>query len=254
MLIVPVIDLKDGVVVRGVAGRRDEYCPIESRIATDPLPATVARALVEHFARATVYVADLDAIRGGSLNLAAYREIAAAGMQLWLDAGIGDLAAAKRIRAVLVAIGVTAELIVGLESLASPAALGEIVAEIGARQTIFSLDLKAGKPLTSIAAWQSLAPAAIADEAVAQGVERMILLDLADVGTGRGTGTLGLCRDLRDRYPSLQLVTGGGVRGVEDLQQLAAAGASAALVASALHDGRLKRGDLDAHRKTSSGG
>ena len=249
MLIVPVIDLKDGVVVRGVAGRRDEYRPIASRIALDPQPATIARALVEHFAPTTVYIADLDAILGGRPNLAAYQEIAAAGMHLWLDAGIADLTAAKRLRGAIQTAGVAADLIVGLESLASPGELGQIVAEIGARQTIFSLDLKDGKPLSAIAEWQSLSPTAIADNAILHGIERMILLDLADVGTGRGTGTLSLCRDLRARYPHLEVITGGGVRGTEDLQQLAAAGASAALVASALHDGRLTREDLQAFRQ-----
>src|SRR5687768_14548166 len=137
MLIIPVIDLKDGLVVRGVAGRRDAYRPIESRIATDPHPATVARALVEHFALRTVYVADLDAILGGRLNLTAYRQISEAGMELWIDAGIGDLGAVKRICVELQRAGVSAELIIGLESLASPLALGQILAEIGARQTIF---------------------------------------------------------------------------------------------------------------------
>ena len=44
-VVIPVIDLKDGVVVRGVAGRRDEYRPIESRFASDPRPATVAQGL-----------------------------------------------------------------------------------------------------------------------------------------------------------------------------------------------------------------
>jgi hypothetical protein len=37
----------------------------------------------------------------------------------------------------------------------------------------------------------------------------------------------------------LQIVAGGGVRSAADLRSLSAAGCDAALVASALHDGRL---------------
>jgi phosphoribosylformimino-5-aminoimidazole carboxamide ribotide isomerase len=36
----------------------------------------------------------------------------------------------------------------------------------------------------------------------------------------------------------LELVAGGGIRGPEDLARLEARGVSAALIASALHDGR----------------
>ena len=38
------------------------------------------------------------------------------------------------------------------------------------------------------------------------------------------------------------MLVGGGVRGVEDLRRLKRSGASAVLVASALHDGRLTPG------------
>jgi uncharacterized protein related to proFAR isomerase len=43
-----------------------------------------------------------------------------------------------------------------------------------------------------------------------------------------------------------ELIAGGGVRGRTDLEDLAAAGCSGALAASALHDGRLTKTDLDA--------
>jgi phosphoribosylformimino-5-aminoimidazole carboxamide ribotide isomerase len=48
--------------------------------------------------------------------------------------------------------------------------------------------------------------------------------------------------------PFLEIISGGGVRGPRDLQALAAAGADAALVASALHDGRLSAAQCAAAR------
>jgi phosphoribosylformimino-5-aminoimidazole carboxamide ribotide isomerase len=72
----------------------------------------------------------------------------------------------------------------------------------------------------------------------------MIVLDLAQVGVGAGVATGNLCRQLRQRFAGLRLITGGGVRHEEDLTELAALGIDGVLVASALHDGRLMRNDL----------
>jgi uncharacterized protein related to proFAR isomerase len=44
---------------------------------------------------------------------------------------------------------------------------------------------------------------------------------------------------------AVDLIAGGGVRGLDDLKALADAGCDAALVASALHDGRLSREDIE---------
>ena len=77
--------------------------------------------------------------------------------------------------------------------------------------------------------------------------QRLEVVDLAGVGVGQGVPTLDLCRRLRAAYPKLELISGGGVRGVDDLKALRDAGCDAALVASALHDGRLTRELLDAH-------
>ena len=76
---------------------------------------------------------------------------------------------------------------------------------------------------------------------MALGVRRMIVLDLARVGIGEGTGTEKLCARLTAAHPSLEVIAGGGVRGPEDLRRLTGCGVRTALVASALHDGRLTR-------------
>ena len=139
----------------------------------------------------------------------------------------------------------------GLESLVSPAALRELVRIIGREACLFSLDLKNGLPLTKIDAWRSFTPRQIAEEALAAGVRRFIVLDLADVGIGAGTSTLDFCRTFYDDHGDggIELIAGGGVRNFADLECLADAGCSAALVASALHDGRLGKEDIDRARE-----
>jgi phosphoribosylformimino-5-aminoimidazole carboxamide ribotide isomerase len=236
MRLIPVIDLKDGLVVRGIAGRREEYRPIVSQLVSEPTPQAVATAFVNQFGFGEVYVADLDAIGGKSPSVDAYQAIASAGLKLWIDAGIGTEQAARRFEA-------DTTIIMGLESLDSPAELEGVIRQRGADRLIFSLDLKSGRPLTKIESWQR-SPFEIADAAVGLGVRRLIVLDLADVGVGGGISTLELIGQLRAAHPELELIAGGGVRGLADLQQMAAAGCDAALVASALHDGRITANEV----------
>ena len=63
------------------------------------------------------------------------------------------------------------------------------------------------------------------------------MLDLARVGSGGGLGTLPLVQELV-RSDCIEIVVGGGISGRRDLEEAARAGASAALVGSALHSGR----------------
>ena len=247
MQVIPVLDIKNRLVVRGVAGEREKYQPIQSKLVESAKPQDVARALVSLLGATTVYVADLDAIEKGKLNQRIYEQINKAGLRLWLDAGVGN---AERAEQVLERCGGLApDLVVGLETLESPAALRELVRIIGPEGCLFSLDLKQGQPLTKIETWQALSPRQIAEEALAAGVRRFIVLDLADVGVGAGTSTLDFCRTFCDDHSGIELIAGGGVRNFDDLEYLAHAGCSAALVASALHDGRLTSEDIERARE-----
>jgi len=243
MFVIPVIDLMGGLVVRGVAGRRDEYRPIESQLVDEPTPRAVAAALARQYGFNRAYVADLDAIAGAPPNFTAYQHIAACGLTPWIDAGISAAPQARQL-----CDGNTNErqYIVGLESLKSIDELAAIADVWGVDHTIFSLDLKSSRPITRVEPWRNASAQEIAIDVVERGLRRIIVLDLADVGVGRGTGTLELVRTLHKAHPHLEIIAGGGVRGVDDLQRLADAGCHAALVASALHDGRLTREELAA--------
>lgn len=265
--VIPVIDLIAGQVVRGVAGRRHEYRPIESILAADALPTTVACALATLGLR-DVYIADLDAIGGAEPAWGIYRQIADCGLSLHLDAGLSDSLRTNQLlrfgrslpaeRAVATSqysaashtapngkhFGKLESIVAGLESLDSPERLEQIALLVGPERLVFSLDLKAGQPMTTAPAWQGLSPLEIAGIALEVGVRRLILLDLSNVGMGTGVGTGPLCRAVRALDERIEIIAGGGVRTVDDLYSLAAAGCDAALVASALHDGRLTAADL----------
>jgi phosphoribosylformimino-5-aminoimidazole carboxamide ribotide isomerase len=123
--------------------------------------------------------------------------------------------------------------------MSGPELLEELLSIVGAQRLIFSLDLKGGAPLTQPGTFEGLSPFQIATLALRLGVRRMIVLDLASVGVGQGVPTSPLCRALRSLDSNLEIIAGGGVRGPDDLRMLEATGCSAALVASALHNGAL---------------
>lgn len=232
--LIPVIDLWQGVVVRGVAGNRDEYRPVESRIVPTPAPLDVARAFRRYFGFTELYVADLDAIRSGRPNWNVYKRLIEDGFRLLVDAGLSDPETADRV------LATGAGAIVGLESCPGPELLRTLIARHSGANLVFSLDLKAGVPLVSADAWGTNDPFAIALAALEAGVRRMIVLDLAQVGIGAGISTLPLCQRLRAQCPEVEIITGGGVRNIEDVFQLAVTEViDGVLVASALHDGRL---------------
>ena len=237
MRVLPVLDLMDGQVVRGVAGRRREYRPIVSRLTTSTQPLEVARAFRAIFNLHELYLADLDAIAGAAPDRQIYADLMHEGFRLWIDAGVRNR---ERVR--LLAEAGVERIIVGLETIPGPEVLARACADFGER-IVFSLDLKDGAPLGDPTRWGTFKAEAIVSDAVALGVRRLIVLDLARVGGAGGTGTENLCGGLTKAYPHLELIAGGGVRGPDDLRRLSGGGVQTVLVASALHDGLLTPND-----------
>jgi len=241
--VIPVLDLLNGVVVRGVAGQRESYRPLVSQLTDSTDPLTVARVVGPGLGLSTLYVADLDAIVHRRPHWALYTELSREVGELLVDAGVACLETARRV----LAAGAT-RVIVGLESCPGPAELRQIVAGLGPDRVVFSLDLLRGEPLTTAPGWRGASPLEIAETAAGAGVESLIVLDLAQVGVGAGVSTATLCRGIQRVAPDLPLITGGGVRGPADLAGLRELGVAGVLVASALHDRRLTAADLTQDR------
>lgn len=240
MRVLPVMDLLDGIVVRGVAGQRDAYQPICSRLAEDADARTVARAFRDRLGLTELYVADLDAIVHDRPNTSIYRCLADDGFDIMVDVGLRDVERASE----TLAAGASA-VIAGLEMSPGSKLLRELCAAIGPERLIFSLDMQDGVPLGRLSSAATSDPWDIALQAIDAGVTRMIVLDLAGVGVDAGVPTQSLCRRLRQEHPRLQLITGGGVRSADDLRDLQLLGIDGALVASALHDGMIGRKELE---------
>jgi phosphoribosylformimino-5-aminoimidazole carboxamide ribotide isomerase len=235
MRLIPVLDVLSGRAVLAVGGDRAHYQPLRSILHEGSDPVTAALAFRDRLALREQYLADLDAIGGAAPSIDLYQALAELGLSLWVDAGLRD----ERHVSALLDAGVST-IVAGLETLKSTDKLAEICRVADPARVVFSLDLRKGVPLGS---WNIDDPVEIAQRAVDAGVERILLLDVAGVGTNAGVRTFPCLQALRERHPQVEFSCGGGVRGADDLRRLAASGVDAVLIASAFHDGRIGRND-----------
>ncbi len=250
MRIIPVLDLAGGIAVHAVRGERDRYRPVRSRLAPEAGadPVRLLRAYRDRLGTEACYVADLDAIRGVGTHAAVLAAMAAAApaVTLWIDGGVAGPEAAL---ALLAPQGPgDRRVVVGTETLSGLDALGAIADALGPARVAASLDLRGGRLVWGAGAPAGARPAdplEALDAAARAGVDAVILLDLSRVGAGAGPD-LALVRRASARQPRLALFAGGGVRDAADLDALQRAGAAGALVATAIHAGRLSAAELRA--------
>jgi phosphoribosylformimino-5-aminoimidazole carboxamide ribotide isomerase len=218
--IIPVIDLRHGLVVRAKAGERASYAPIVTPLSATADPVDVAQGLLAAVPAKRLYVADLDGIEGRGSDRASLERLAAAypGVELWVDSGF---AAEAELSAFLDSgLG---KPVLGSESQQDP----ELVLR-WRDHVILSLDFR-GEGF--------LGPRTLLDDSDTW-PEDVIVMTLARVGTGTGPDTERLGAIIA-RAPSSHVYAAGGLRGPNDLRTLEALGIAGVLVASALHDGRL---------------
>ena len=229
MRIVPVVDLKDGIVVHARRGQRAGYAPLSSPLVHGCEPVAVARALCAACRSSRLYVADLDALGGEPADEATLEGLASVA-ETWVDAG----AITPEAAAVLQRAG-AARNVVGTESLGREAQTPDA---LPSPPLVLSVDLRDGRLISLDPALSGREPAAAASLARALAVSEVLVIDLARVGSGSGP-PLDAVAELVAALPDVAIYAGGGVRDDRDLEALESAGAAGALVATALHEGRI---------------
>lgn len=227
MDVVPVIDLMGGEVVHARRGARGDYRPIASRLVTGSGPLAIAAALMRLAPFRTLYVADIDAIRGRGGHHRAVAALAAAhpGVELWVDRGEPDLDLLDEIAPEERGVDV-----VGTESFEDVRSLAQA---LRTPRAVLSLDHDATGPIGPQAAHAG--PEIWPD--------RVIVMTLGRVGADEGPDVARVA-EVVAKAGAREVYAAGGVRGADDLRRLQEVGAAGALVASALHDGRLTPEDL----------
>jgi HisA/HisF family protein len=228
--IIPVIDLKDGRIVHARGGKRADYRPIESPLGSANNPVGIARALLAMTGSPVLYVADLDAIAGIGNHFDLCRELSDAlpTTLLWIDAGFSNVTDC----AFWLPLGAT--LVIGSESLPGIDNWHDLNSTFG-ESLVLSLDFVAEalrgptELLAEPAAWPG----------------RIIAMALSRVGTESGPDVEHL-RAVVDKAGPRAVYGAGGVREIGDLEAAAAAGASGALLATALHKGAITENEIAA--------
>lgn len=197
-------------MVHARRGERAAYRPIETPLSPSADPLEVAAGLLALARFRTLYIADLDAIRGTGDNGAAVAALRARFpvLDVWVDAGGRS--------------GQGTADVVGTEMFADLATARAALS--GA--AILSLDHDANGPLGPLHDEPELWP------------ERVIVMTLARVGAGQGPDLNRLAQVL-DKAGGRRVYAAGGVSAPADLDRLEAMGVAGVLLASALHDGRI---------------
>lgn len=224
MRVIPVIDLKNGLVVHAKLGQRQSYSPIHSNLCQSPLIEDVLAAYLTLYPFKIIYIADLDAIIEHKPQTSLIRSVLSEHPDLtfWIDSGFLDQPAAYPHLNYVPVLGSEAYT---TESIS--------VLDQFAKNAILSLDFSAESPLGAQQLFQR----------TDYWPQQIIIMTLQRVGSDQGPDLKKL-QHFKQNYPHYEFIAAGGIRNRDDLLALQASGVESALVASALHSGAIGREDL----------
>ncbi len=233
MLIIPAIDLKDGLVVRLVQGKGEEKV-----YSQDPLKT--ARHWVSQGAR-LIHLVDLDgAIQGVPKNLKIVKQIAK-NIDIPVQFG-GGLRSIEMIRKVL-GFGVR-RVVLGTRAIGDQAFLEKAAREFRGK-VIVSIDAKNDILMTR--GWKSSGPKIRTSEFAASlennGFREVIYTDISKDGTLKGPSIRELKKLLK--ISTMKVIASGGVSCLQDLRRLKALerkGLAGVIVGKALYEGKFTLG------------
>ncbi|MFI4954491.1 MAG: 1-(5-phosphoribosyl)-5-[(5-phosphoribosylamino)methylideneamino]imidazole-4-carboxamide isomerase [Gammaproteobacteria bacterium] len=239
MNIYPAIDLINGQCVRLHQGNYDEM----TAYANDPVK--MAQEFAKHGAK-YLHVVDLDGAKQQSPQHFEIIERITKETTLQVQTG-GGIRTAEQIRAYLQA-GVQ-RIILGSIAVAQIEQVKKWFNEFGAERLVLALDIRMqedGTPLLATHGWQENSNVSLWDLIdMYQEVElqHVLCTDIARDGTLQGPNFV-LYRECTQRYPHIQFQASGGIKGLEDIQQLAEIPMAAAIVGKALYEGRVRLEEL----------
>jgi len=229
MLIIPAIDLKNGLCVRLLQGRKSEMTVYNED------PVAVAREFAAAGAE-MIHVVDLDGAfnEARSPNRAVVRRIIdAVDVEIQFGGGVRSLEDVQQ----LCDAGV-ARVVLGTVAAEAPAKLKDFVRSFGLKICV-GIDARDGRVMTR--GWETATPLTAVDLArsVAEcGVERIIYTDIARDGALVGPNieqTLAVARSA-----NVRVTASGGVSSLDDIKRLRDAGVDSVIVGKALYEGKFK--------------
>ena len=218
-----VLDILNGAVVHAVRGERSRYEPIAgfSQIVSTSEPLGILQELRPR----EVYIADLNLLTGRGDNLAVIKKISTV-TRTMADMGISKAVDLERLPASISPV-------LGTET-ASLQLIEEAAREC---KIVVSIDMMKRKVLARDPELAGQTPLQLLQKLNGLKLEGVILLELDRVGTSVGLD--GPFLEEAAAAAKHPLILGGGVKGEEDLRALEEMGFSGALLATALHNGKI---------------
>ncbi|MFW5432646.1 MAG: HisA/HisF-related TIM barrel protein [Methylophilaceae bacterium] len=231
--IIPVIDLLNGICVHAKKGQRSRYLPLTSSLTKSKQPLDIVKAFMDTYPFKTLYIADLNAIQTLENTSPHHAQTIESikhhfpDLKLWVDAGINTVKKAE----IWVALG--AQVILGSESF----------------QTIEQYDVMSkqlDKPFTlslDFLAQGYTGPSSLLEQTM-HWPKDIIIMTLAKVGGNAGVD-VNMIKKIIGKGQLHHFYAAGGIRHLDDLQQLVTLKVKGALVASALHSQQISTQELE---------
>lgn len=222
--LIPVIDLKNGIVVHAKQGQRERYQPIKSVLTPNADIYSVLRGFFDLHDFETFYIADLDAITGQGDNENLIRQVLNDFPQItfWIDAGY------QKVRTIPSNY---------LPVLGSECFTDDNFSELMNFKNRFVLSLDYGATGEMLGAKKLFMQTELWSDDV-------IIMTLNRVGSSQGADVELLTQFKRD-YPNGNFIAAGGVQNMSDIEQLEIIGIQQVLVASALHSGAITQTEIN---------
>ncbi len=221
MKIIPVIDIKDGLVVSAQQGQRLSYQPIQSKLCVSSTIENVLKGFLSLYPFDTFYIADLNAITNTGDNLILIEETINKNkpIEFWVDNG-------QKIQNIPAINKVNYRLVIGSEYQDE---MDFTKTQNILKRHILSLDYFPDKGYTG--------PATLLENTELWPKE-VIIMCLNRVGKNNGPD-LEKLMFFNKKHQHIDFIAAGGIRDEKDLLQLKSIGINQVLIASALHSGKI---------------
>ncbi|MEM9052986.1 MAG: 1-(5-phosphoribosyl)-5-[(5-phosphoribosylamino)methylideneamino]imidazole-4-carboxamide isomerase [Bacteroidota bacterium] len=234
MKIIPAIDLIDGKCVRLTKGdfsTKKEY-------ASDPLD--MAMRFEDHGIR-FLHLVDLDGARSGEIVNYKTLERIASKTSLEIDFGGGI----KSDESIKIAFESGAEKVtVGSIAVKDRGLVEQWINQYGQERLILGADVKDEK--IAISGWTETMDEYVYDfvrEYIEKGLKTVISTDVAKDGMLEGP-SFELYKKLLGEVEGIELIASGGIRSIDDLEELKEMGLHGAIIGKAIYEGRIELNEL----------
>ncbi|MDD5615143.1 MAG: HisA/HisF-related TIM barrel protein [Candidatus Methanoperedens sp.] len=222
--IIFVLDILNGTAVHAIRGERSKYQPVAgSKVCNSSAPLDMIFTLAPR----EVYIADLDRLQHQGDNFELIKEISGK-TRTMADIGVENMNDVEKCAKIADTI------ILGTET-ASFDLIEKAAVRFPGRINV-SIDMKNRKVLTKDRNME-VEPVELVKRLNDHEIRDIIVLELTRVGTGAGIDE-GFLTDIA-AVSSHNVLVGGGIKDMDDIEALKRIGISGALVATAVHSGKI---------------